>query len=89
MAAISAFVSHNIARFFHISLQIEFNALRFIIYTISRICSTYAMATLSVEVFDNILKLQSNITINSLHAIKISIMYLRKTVIPVVFVCAI
>ena len=39
-------VSRNIARFFHFSLEIEFNALRFINYTIPRLCSTYAVATL-------------------------------------------
>ena len=39
-------MSRNIARFFHFSLQIEFNALRFINYTIPRLCSTYVDATL-------------------------------------------
>ena len=39
-------MSYNIARFFHFSLEIEFNALHFINYTIPRLCSTYAMATL-------------------------------------------
>ena len=39
-------MSGNIARFFHFSLEIEFNALRFINYTIPRLCSTYAVATI-------------------------------------------
>ena len=45
MAANSAFgvTQHN--QIFHFSLEIEFNALRFINYTISRLCSTYAVAT--------------------------------------------
>ena len=34
-----------IARFFHFSLETEFNASRFINYTIPRLCSTYAVAT--------------------------------------------
>ena len=47
MAGISAFrVMRNIARIFHFSLEIEFNALRFINYTIPRLCSTYAVAAL-------------------------------------------
>ena len=37
-------MSRNIARFFHFSLETEFNALRFIDYTIPRLCSTYAVA---------------------------------------------
>ena len=40
-------VSRDITRFFHFSLEIEFNALHFINYTIPRLCSTYAVATLS------------------------------------------
>ena len=43
-------MSCNIARFFHFSLEIEFNALRFINYTIPRLCSTYAVATLVTSV---------------------------------------
>ena len=39
-------MSCNIARFVHFSLEIEFNALRFINYTIPRLCSTYAVAIL-------------------------------------------
>ena len=39
-------MSRNIARFFHFSLETEFNALPFINYTIPRLCSTYAMATI-------------------------------------------
>ena len=39
-------MSRNIARFFHLSLETEFNALRFINYTIPRLCSTYAVATI-------------------------------------------
>ena len=46
MAAISLFVSRNVDRFFHFSLEIEFNALRFINYAIPRLFSTYAVATL-------------------------------------------
>ena len=48
MAAISAFgvTQHN--QIFHFSLEIEFNALRFINYTIPRLCSTYAVATLAI-----------------------------------------
>ena len=47
MAAISAFrVTQHIARFFHFSLEVESNALRFINYTIPRLCSNYAVATI-------------------------------------------
>ena len=42
-------MSHNIARFLHFSLEIEFNALRFVNYTIARLCSTYAVATLDIR----------------------------------------
>ena len=49
MAAISALVSRNIARFVHFSLETEFNALRFINYTIPRLCSNYTMATIAVQ----------------------------------------
>ena len=42
-------MSRNIARFFHLSLEIEFNALRFINYTIPRLCSTYVVATIDIE----------------------------------------
>ena len=48
-------VSRNIARFFHFSLETEFNALRFINHTIPRLCSTYAVATMSLA------KLQRNV----------------------------
>ena len=50
MTAVSASgVTRNIARFFHFSLEIEFNALRFINYTIPRLCSIYAVATLVIK----------------------------------------
>ena len=39
-------MSRNIARFFHFSIESEFNALRFINYTIPRLCSTNAVATI-------------------------------------------
>ena len=39
-------MSRNIARFFHFSLETELNALHFINYTIPRLCSTYAVATI-------------------------------------------
>ena len=39
-------MSCNIARFFHFSLETEFNALRFIDYTIPRLCSTNAVAAI-------------------------------------------
>ena len=42
-------MSRNIARFFHFSLEIEFNALRFINYTVPRLCSAYAGATLIIK----------------------------------------
>ena len=49
MVAISAFrVTQHSQIFFHFSLEIEFNALHFINYTIPRLCSTYAVATLRV-----------------------------------------
>ena len=51
MAAISAFRVTQHSQTFHFSLEIEFNALRFINYTIPRLCSTYAVATI-----DNYLK---------------------------------
>ena len=35
------------ARIFHFFLEIEFNALRFISYTMPRLCSTYVVATLN------------------------------------------
>ena len=48
MAAISAFrVTQHSQIFFHFSLEIEFNALRFINYTIPRLCSVYAVATIA------------------------------------------
>ena len=46
MAAISAFRVTQHSQFFHFSLEIEFNVLRFINYTIPRLCSTYAVATI-------------------------------------------
>ena len=47
MATISAFrVTQHSQIFFHFSLEIEFNALRFINYRIPRLCSTYAVATM-------------------------------------------
>ena len=54
MATISAFrvTQHSQipgARFFHFSLEIEFNAMRFINYTVPRLCSTYAVATIDCE----------------------------------------
>ena len=48
MAAISAFGVTQHSQIFHFSLEIEFNALRFINYTISRLCSAYAVATSDV-----------------------------------------
>ena len=47
MAAISAFGVTQHSQIFHFSLEIEFNALHFIKFTIPRLCSTYTMATLS------------------------------------------
>ena len=46
MAAISAFRGMQHSQFFHFSLEIEFNALRFMNYTIPRLSSTYALATI-------------------------------------------
>ena len=47
MAAISPFrVTQHSQIFFHFSLEVEFNALLFINYTIPRLCSTYAVATI-------------------------------------------
>ena len=43
-------MSRNIARFFHFSLEFEFNALHFINYTIPWLCSTYAVATITMHV---------------------------------------
>ena len=43
-------MSRNIARFFHFCLETEFNALRFINYTIPRLSSTYAMATIVMTI---------------------------------------
>ena len=48
MAAISAFRVTQHSQIFHFSLEIEFNALRFINYTIPSLCSTYAVATIGV-----------------------------------------
>ena len=49
MAAIRAFrVTQHSQIFFHFSLEIEFNALRFINYTVPRLCLTYAVATIQV-----------------------------------------
>ena len=48
MAQLALLVSRNIARFFHFSLETEFNALRFINYTLPRLCSTYAVATITM-----------------------------------------
>ena len=48
MAAISAFRVTQHIQIFHFSLEIEFNALRFINYTIPRLCSTNAVATIEV-----------------------------------------
>ena len=47
MAAISAFGVTQLARFFHFSSETEFNTLRLINYTIPRLCSTYAVATIA------------------------------------------
>ena len=46
---LALFVSRSITRFFHFSLEIEFNALRFINYTIPRLCSIYVVATLYIN----------------------------------------
>ena len=46
MAAISPFGVTQHSQIFHFSLETEFNALRFINYTIPRLCSTYAVATI-------------------------------------------
>ena len=48
MAAITGFRVTQHSQIFHCSLEIEINALRFINYTIPRLCSTYAVATLDV-----------------------------------------
>ena len=42
----------NITRVFLFSLEIEFNAMHLIDYTISRLCSTYAVATIEKMVND-------------------------------------
>ena len=63
MAAISAFgvTQHSqICRFFHFSLEIEFNALRFINYTIPRFCSTYAVATLGTGSVAKVVKQETS-----------------------------
>ena len=49
MAAISAFGVTQHGQIFHFSLEIEFNTLYFINYTIPRLCSTYTMATLCTK----------------------------------------
>ena len=41
-------MSRNIATFFHVSLEIEFNALCFINYSITSLCSTYVVAAIGV-----------------------------------------
>ena len=46
MAASSAFRVTQHSQTFSLFFRIEFNALRFINYTIPRLCSTYAEATL-------------------------------------------
>ena len=51
MAGISAFATQP--DFFHFFLEIEFNALRFINYTIPRLCSTYAVATIHISLTFN------------------------------------
>ena len=48
MAAISAFGVTQHSQSFHFSLETEFNALRFINYTIPRLCSTYAVAIIEI-----------------------------------------
>ena len=50
------------ARFFHFSLEIEFSALRFINYTIPRLCSTYVVVTIvfQISVLENYLRYQKN-----------------------------
>ena len=50
-------MSRNIARFFHFSSEIEFNALRFINYTIPRLRSTYAVATIVTKMYHQLLYL--------------------------------
>ena len=57
MAAISAFRVTQHSQIFHFSLEIEFNPLRFIDYTIPRLCSTYAVATIGLR--DSIITLRS------------------------------
>ena len=56
MISISAFrvTQHN--QIFSLSLEIEFNALRFINYTSPRLCSTYAVATV-----DNLTRIPYNL----------------------------
>ena len=50
----------TIARFFRFSLEIEFNALRFINYIIPRLCPTHAVATVVIE-FSVVLMIQNKI----------------------------
>ena len=56
MAACSAFRVMQHSQIFHFSLEIEFNAFRFINYTIPRLCSTYAVTTLVLNIFYRNLK---------------------------------
>ena len=51
MAAISAFRVTQHSQIFHFSLEIEFNALHFISYTIPRLSSSYAVATIKTVYF--------------------------------------
>ena len=48
MTAFSTFRVTQYSQIFHFSLEVEFNALRFINYTIPTLCSTYAVATIVV-----------------------------------------
>ena len=63
MAECSAFRVMQHSQIFHFSLEIEFNALRFINYTIPRLCSTYAVATLVLNIFYRNLKKKETVVI--------------------------
>ena len=55
MATISDFGVTQHSQMFHFSLETEFNALRFINYTIPRLCSTYVVATIVLYFFIQLL----------------------------------
>ena len=101
MAACSAFRVMQHSQIFHFSLEIEFNALRFINYTIPRLCSTYAVATLVLNIFYGNLKKKETAVIlkridklpqhlarvhNLLGAFKINHKNFKFSILPIVFI---